>query len=309
MTTFNELERKRISKINNLNESELNDYIDLLVFGMEKSMHNLDLPNLTHYIDLLKELKEIWGAKSNIKEIINYTTIVYKNAYMSIRNYEKEIEGIKELMREMCNTIDNFKNHGTILIRVLGIYYKNYSHKKSMNMLLEHLTIDEKVKLSNKVKEKYLNNPDIVDNKLIMKQLDSLIIILRDLILEDVKLLKSYIESIKILNIPNRINLAHEQIRAYKTNENLREIRKCGGIDLSKRVIELLKVLEPMEKHMQDMVKDSDNLFNGVFEEIVGNDYEFNKEYYPLSVDGISKEEFIAKAPKYDVMNAKFIKS
>ena len=56
MTTFNELERKRISKINNLNESELNDYIDLLVFGMEKSMHNLDLPNLTHYIDLLKEL-------------------------------------------------------------------------------------------------------------------------------------------------------------------------------------------------------------------------------------------------------------
>ena len=228
---------------------------------------------------------------------------------MSIRNYEKEIEGIKELMREMCNTIDNFKNHGTILIRVLGIYYKNYSHKKSMNMLLEHLTIDEKVKLSNKVKEKYLNNPDIVDNKLIMKQLDSLIIILRDLILEDVKLLKSYIESIKILNIPNRINLAHEQIRAYKTNENLREIRKCGGIDLSKRVIELLKVLEPMEKHMQDMVKDSDNLFNGVFEEIVGNDYEFNKEYYPLSVDGISKEEFIAKAPKYDVMNAKFIKS
>ena len=256
MTTFNELERKRISKINNLNESELNDYIDLLVFGMEKSMHNLDLPNLTHYIDLLKELKEIWGAKSNIKEIINYTTIVYKNAYMSIRNYEKEIEGIKELMREMCNTIDNFKNHGTILIRVLGIYYKNYSHKKSMNMLLEHLTIDEKVKLSNKVKEKYLNNPDIVDNKLIMKQLDSLIIILRDLILEDVKLLKSYIESIKILNIPNRINLAHEQIRAYKTNENLREIRKCGGIDLSKRVIELLKVLEPMEKHMQDMVKE-----------------------------------------------------
>ena len=192
---------------------------------------------------------------------------------------------------------------------MLGIYYKNYSHKKSMNMLLEHLTIDEKVKLSNKVKEKYLNNPDIVDNKLIMKQLDSLIIILRDLILEDVKLLKSYIESIKILNIPNRINLAHEQIRAYKTNENLREIRKCGGIDLSKRVIELLKVLEPMEKHMQDMVKDSDNLFNGVFEEIVGNDYEFNKEYYPLSVDGISKEEFIAKAPKYDVMNAKFIKS
>ena len=36
MTTLNDLESKRITKIKNLNNKELNNYLDLLVFKLRK---------------------------------------------------------------------------------------------------------------------------------------------------------------------------------------------------------------------------------------------------------------------------------
>ena len=59
MTTLNDLESKRITKIKNLNNKELNNYLDLLVFKLEKSLHEFDHDNIKHHGDLLQELKEL----------------------------------------------------------------------------------------------------------------------------------------------------------------------------------------------------------------------------------------------------------
>ena len=61
MTTLNDLESKRIAKIKNLNNKEMDNYLDLLVFKLEKSLHEVDCDNIKHYGDLLQELKELWG--------------------------------------------------------------------------------------------------------------------------------------------------------------------------------------------------------------------------------------------------------
>ena len=136
-----------------------------------------------------------------------------------------------------------------------------------------------------------------------MHQLDELIVILRDSLIKDARCIEGHMECIKL--VPTWIKQFKEDIKVIKCDD---KIRKAGGVNLINEIIKFLELLEPVGENLKKLLEILEALFDNGFEEIVSVSYEVNKEYKPLSVDGISKDEFIDNAPKYDVRNAKFIK-
>ena len=154
------------------------------------------------------------------------------------------------------------------------------------------------------MREKCLNNPEIVENTSLMHQLDELIVILRDSLIKDARCIEGHMECIKLVSI--WIKEFKEDIKVIKCDDKM---QKAGGVNLINEIIKFLELLEPVGENLKKLLEILEALFDNGFEEIVSVSYEVNKEYKPLSVDGISKDEFIANAPKYDVRNVKFIKS
>lgn len=309
MTTLNDLERKRISKLKTLDDKEMTAYVDSLVGELYKYSDMNDLDMMQHYGALLDELVDLFNDKYNMASVVMEYSLFYSTSYNILHEKKKQLQDLIWFVRELSSKLNNLITNQSLLSRILDVYYKNYTNKGAMNMLLNHLSIEEKVKIPDDVWEKALDTHDIVENKVLMLQLDNLVSMVRDLIIEDMKEVEVYLKGIDDLNVQNRIKLAYEEIESINKTESCRLLKKNGVIKLYEDKIMILKVLPSIKENTEELIKMINKMLDDGFEEIVANTYEFNKKNYPLIVDGISKEEFIANEPKYDIMNAKFIKS
>ena len=314
--TYKELERERIEKIKNLSSDELEAYID----NLNKKIYDswfYDNDNVSLYSDKLLE-------------VINLTELEHRGVRRYAINgqldlsHTKLVEGnLREIIFEVVSNtkilsliIMKLVKDYTMLDYVLMIYYHNYLKvpKYMIEGLSIHLEFEHNFK--NEDFDKYLDSYFQEYNEILMRELDFVIAKLRENLLTSITMIDLLIlddieHSNETLNelIGSFKKEKNRVIKNSKDNKRDKLLKDGNYFDLNLKLIEVYKNFDNACKHyleIKEKVLDLVNSEDG-FVSLKNDDYDIT--YEDSNSDNIiSREDFIAMRPCYNMKEGKFLR-
>lgn len=270
MTSKNNLEKGYKEKLYELTEEEVGSLVENLVKEYHKAYYTYDFQEMAHKNEELDDTLEILKTKYN--NIENYCTSM-KLAYSSNLSVLKEMKNVKtKLSSEMMSfaflSIQLEKNY-EILMSILNTYFFNHG-----------------------------------DDKVLMERLDKLIGMLRDNMLNLMKVIEHYHHHFTKKEIDKNISSIRRHIHEIIEKDEFKFMKEMDGVDIEMHLIELYNYAFPMEQAYDTIKKCVDDLFEGNngFKHII---YEIE-----CNMEGISEEkltELLLEYPQYNIMETKYI--
>lgn len=270
MTSKNNLEKGYKEKLYELTEEEVGSLVENLVKEYHKAYYTYDLQEMAHKTEELDDTLEILKTKYN--NIENYCTSM-KLAYSSNLSVLKEMKNVKanlssEMMSFAFLSIQLEKNY-EILMSILNTYFFNHG-----------------------------------DDEVLMKRLDKLIGMLRDNMLNLMKVIEHYHHHFTKKEIDENISSIRRHIHEIIEKDEFKFMKEMDGVDIEMHLIELYNYAFPMEQAYDTIKKCVDDLFEGNngFKHII---YEIE-----CNMEGISEEkltELLLEYPQYNIMETKYI--
>lgn len=309
--TINQLEKERKDKIKDLNLDEVKAYITNLNKKVYESFNNPE--NVELYENKLKEVFELTsdkyvnlGAYSLLKKFEMSTSKMIEN------NTKKEIAHITHTSISLTHSYINLQELYSILNYVLMIYYHNYYTKENMLVddLLAHLhTFYD---FDNESFDEYARSRVTPYNEILMKELNSLIDMMKtyaNLIIElSDKDIKDDFEDI-VSSVLKEIEYEKAFVnKKGKSDEGVKVLREGEYLDLLEALEDSYVLYGESCRNYIEIRDEILKLINSPdgFSHLKERNYEFENENMGLS---ISKEEYIASRPSYDVSECEFIQS
>ena len=309
--SLNQLENERKEKIKALDLDEVKAYITNLNKKVYESFEDNNPDGVDFYENKLKEVFDITSDKF---VNLDYYSLLRKNAITTSKMIEKDIK--REITHKSLLTVLLTRIHFSLynlyfnLEYILMIYYHNYSTKESMLVddLLAQLQYE--YDFDNEKFDDYAYSRATKYNKTLMRELDSLIGMLKSNATNIIELTDMYLNK----DFENEVSFILKQIDYEK-----QYINKRGESDDGFKILkegEYLELLDSL-KEISLVYLESCRKYIDIKEKILGlmespdgflglkeSDYEFTNKEIGLS---IPKEEYIASRPSYDVKSLKFI--
>lgn len=316
MTTYDKLEKERIEKIKGLNPKELERYTNNLNNKIYESIFSGDVDNVDFYANKLIELLRLSDDESNL---YNYSL----DSRLSITENKMLEKWLENIIMEVfsnskilgfINIILNRECH--ILSSTLLCYYHNYV--KTAPFEVESLLIELNLNYgfdNDDFKEYAMSHFD-TNNKMLMNSLDNMIAHSKESILLIIDMVDALISD----NIENTKESLNEMIEDFKRNKDdiikkseknkfYKSLKDGKVLDMNMALIEFYKMFDKTCELYLDLKQKALDLVNSDdgFAKFKEMDYNFSCEKLDEVV--ISKDDFIAMRPSYDVRNCKFKES
>lgn len=314
MKNINQLEKERIEKIRSLSLDEVKAYIDNLNYKIFESFEANNPDSVGYYS---QKLKEVFDVTSDKWINLDFYSLTKKyditTAKMIINNTKKRnilIIYNAQIFLLADITLQEIYLH---LDYILMIYYHNYYLMESA--IIEDLLI--KLELEYDFKDdnfsQYANSRVNKYNEILMKELDELISRMKQLmrnIIEMTELQTIEISDDDIASALKEIDDEKQYVIKQSASDNSLKPLKHGDY------LDLLDNLRETYLHYQDCFKSyletKEKVLNYInssdgFAEMKETDYEFVIETCGKCT--VSKEDFIAMRPSYDMKNCEFVES
>ena len=314
MTTYDKLEKDRIKKIKDLNLDEVKSYIDNLNEKIFNSFEANNPDNVEYYSQKLKEVFDLTKDKFvNLEFYSIARKLDITTSKMLESNTKKHILYASSISQLLINADVELQELYLHLDYIMMIYYHNYYLREAsiVEDLLLHLEFEYNFK-DEGFNEYAMNRADKY-NEILMKELNSLIKRMKDLINHIIQLTEintSAINEEYILLTLKEIEYEKDYVKSNSSsNERIKTLKDGEYLKL----LDLMKeVFETLQEHLQSYLKTKEKVLNYIneddgFADFKLEDYEFANEGDRESF--FSKDEFIAMRPSYDMKNCEFIES
>jgi hypothetical protein len=312
MKNINQLEKERIEKINNLNIDEVKSYIKSL---NKKIFKALDEGNLDEIDYLNEKLSEIYKVtKYNNLEVFSTINKLDITSAKMIENNTKKHNIFIVFNAQIFLLADIILQEIYLhLDYILMIYYHNYYLMESaiVEDLLIKLEIDYDFKDDNF--SQYANSRVKKHNDVLMEELDCLISRLKQFInhtiemteLQTIKYSDDDIASV-LKDIDSEIQFL---IKKGASDDGVKILKDGEYYDLLEK---LRKSYIHYDECLKSYIETKEKVLNYInsddgFAEMKETDYEFVIETCGKCT--VSKEDFIAMRPSYDMKKCEFVES
>ena len=316
MTTYDKLEKERIEKIKGLNPKELEGYTDNLNEKLYESIFSGDVDNVDFYAKKLIELLRLSDDEVNL---YNYSL----DSRLSITEnkiLEKWLESIimevfsNSKILGFINIMLNREYH--LLSSILLCYYHNYVKTAPFEVESLLIELDLNYGFNNEDFKDYAMSHFDTNNEMLMNSLDNMIAHSKDSILFIIDMVDTLIDD----NIENTKESLNEMMDDFKRNKDdiikkseknkfYKSLKDGNLFDMNMTLIEIYKMFDMTCELYLDLKQKALDLVNSDdgFAKFKEMDYDFSCE--KIGEVSISKDDFIAMRPSYDVRNCKFKES
>ena len=316
MTTYGKLEKERIEKIKGLNPKELEGYTDNLNEKLYESIFSGDVDNVDFYAKKLIELLRLSDDEVNL---YNYSL----DSRLSITEnkiLEKWLESIimevfsNSKILGFINIMLNREYH--LLSSILLCYYHNYVKTAPFEVESLLIELDLNYGFNNEDFKDYAMSHFDTNNEMLMNSLDNMIAHSKDSILFIIDMVDTLIDD----NIENTKESLNEMMDDFKRNKDdiikkseknkfYKSLKDGNLFDMNMTLIEIYKMFDMTCELYLDLKQKALDLVNSDdgFAKFKEMDYDFSCE--KIGEVSISKDDFIAMRPSYDVRNCKFKES
>lgn len=313
MTTYDKLEKERIEKIRNLDLDEVKSYIDNLNKKVFEAFEENNSANVEFYDKKLSEVFDITKGKFVNLEFYSIAKRLDITTAKMIENNTKKQNVYVSLTTMLLITAEvSLRGLDTILDYLLMIYYHNYYFSEVS--LVEDLLIQLEFKYNFKNEDfsEYANSRCREYNETLMKELDFLIGRIKEIIVSVIELADMHLVSDnyekEVIQVMKDIEVEKDYV-IQKGDEDVgvKVIKDSEYLDLLDRLKETYELSLKTYKSYSSIkgkMKAIINLDDG-FADFKEQEYEFSKEHGGI----MSREDYIAMRPSYDLRNCEFVES